>query len=188
MTTQYGAQLSYISAIDAEVPAAESEIDYRSDVVTEFKQKIREVFRELLARDQKARFVSPAVNMYEILGSQKIEEYRKFFNSVDQYQLCSAGWNSVHSVVPSEEQIRSAFLGAANLILAGAQAPNAMLLDNGTIGAYWRSGKKYASIDFELDGEHSWAGTDGESYWVGVWNPTNKFPEKLKTELRSISA
>lgn len=187
MTTQYGTQLSYISAIDAEVPAAESEIDYRSDIVTEFKQKIRQVFRVTLAEDQKSRFVSPSVNMYEILGAEKLDEYRKFFTSVDRYQICNTGWNSAHSVVPSEEQIQCAFLGAVNLILAGAQAPNAMLLDDGTIGAYWRSGEKYASIDFETDGEHSWAGTDGEKYWAGVWNPLNKLPEELKNELKSIS-
>lgn len=187
MTTQYSGQISYISAIDAEMPSAESQIDYRSDIVSEFSQKVRKMFRAFLAQDQKLRFVSPAVNMYEILGTEKLEEYRKFFKSVDRYQICASGWNSAHSVTPSDEQIRTAVFGATKLILIGAQAPNAMLLDDGTIGAYWRSGKKYASIDFEVDGEHSWAGTDGENYWSGVWNPADKFPDELKSELKAIS-
>lgn len=188
MNTQYSMQISYISAIDMEAPSAESDIDYSLDIVTEFKNKLDGLCRAQLSKDQKSRFVSPAVNMHQILGYQDIEEYQKFFKTIDRYKICSSGWNNAHSVAPSEQHIQSALLGAAHLILAGTQAPNAMLLDDGTIGAYWRKGKKYASIDFEVDGEHSWAGTDGERYWAGVWNPKENIPRDLMLELKSVYA
>lgn len=186
MTTQYG-QISYIAAADADVPAAESSVDYRLDFVTEFSQQIRERFRDFLAQDQASKFVSPVVNVHVILETQRLDEYRKFFRALDRYQVCIGGWNNEHSVTPSANQLESAAIGAANLMLAGAQAPNAMLLNDGTIGAYWRSGRNYASIDFEADGEHPWAGTDGQNYWSGVWKPSNELPEALKNELKSIS-
>ena len=186
MTTNY-MQISYIAAADADIPAAESKINYLSDLVTEFSQQIHAVIRNVLIHDQASRFVSPSVNVHTILETQKLDEYRDFFRAIERYSACKAGWNNEHSVTPSASQFESAAIGVANLILGGAPAPNAMLLDDGTIGAYWRRGHNYASIDFETDGEHPWAGTDGQSYWSGVWKPSSELPKDLKSELKLIT-
>lgn len=187
MTTQFR-QVSYITAADVDAPAAESSIDYRQDVVTTVKQKIREAFRGFLAKDQGSRFVSPLFNVHSILDEQKLEGYRKFFETVDRYRACGAGWSRPNSVAPSPSQVESAAIAAANLILAGFEPPSPMMLDDGTIGAFWRDGECYLSIDFEPDGEHPWAGTNGDAYWVGVWNAANELPPNpLRKELKLIA-
>jgi hypothetical protein len=64
-----------------------------------------------------------------------------------------------------------------------------MLLEDGTIGGYWRRGRCYVSIDFEVDGEHTWAGTDGVRFHSGTWQlPGNSMPQALASELRAITA
>jgi hypothetical protein len=186
MNTNYS-QISYIATIDTNVPTAESRVDYRSDLVTEVSRKMRDAIRKFLAQDQASRFVSPSVNVHKILDAQNQEEYRNFFRAIDRYQACVAGWNSEHSVAPSASQIESAAMGVVSLMVGGAPAPNAMLLDDGTIGAYWRSGQSYASIDFEPDGEHLWAGTDGQRYWSGIWKSSSELPEVMKSELNLIT-
>lgn len=180
-------QISYIASADAEGPAAESTIDYRQDVVASVFQQIRQAFREQLTRDQSFRFVSPAVNVHILLDARKADGYRKFFQAVDRYQACAVGWSTEHSATPSSKQIESAAVGVANLILAGAEPPSAMLLDDGTIGAFWRRGQNYLSIDFDADEEHPWAGTDGERYWAGVWKPSGELPDAFGNELKSIT-
>ncbi len=186
MTTQFR-QISYIMSAEAEAPAAESSVDYRVDVVATVFHQIRDQWRSSLAHDADSRFVAPYYNVHAILDERRMEGYRNFFKAMDRYQVCTAGWNSEHSVAPSADQIENAAIGVANLILAGAQPPSPMLLDDGTIGAFWRSGQKYMSIDFETDGQHPWAGTDGEQYWAGVWEPSSELPPALDCELKSIA-
>lgn len=73
------------------------------------------------------------------------------------------------STPPTEAQMSSAYLALANLMLALVPAPSPMLLEDGTIGGYWRRGRSYASIDFEVDGEYTWVETDGENLRSGTW-------------------
>ncbi|RYF48716.1 MAG: hypothetical protein EOO38_09505 [Cytophagaceae bacterium] len=186
MTTQYS-YVSYIAAADADQPAAASWVDYRSDLVATVSNQIREVIGDFLSRNNASKALSPVINVHAILDGQKLEEYRKFFRALDKYNACTLGWNAQHSAAPSAEQLEIATKAVASLIVAGAPAPNAMLLDDGTIGAYWRNGETYASIDFDTDGEHPWAGTDGERYWSGVWQPSSTLPEQLSAELKSIA-
>ncbi|MBC3916931.1 hypothetical protein H8L32_05535 [Undibacterium sp. CY18W] len=182
MNTNQFRQISYITSLDVEVPAAESKIDYRSDLVFFFRKQIRDKFRHFVETNSKHQYVStpPSVNNLDI---QVLEKYRKFFTTIEKYRACASGWRSANSVGPSDSQVDSAVLAIANLILIGIDAPNAMLLDDGTIGAYWRTGQKYVSIDFDADGEYPWAGTDGEKYWSGIWKSAGTFPQSLHAEL-----
>lgn len=186
MTSQYS-YVSYIAAADADQPAAASWVDYRSDLVAAVSNQIREVIVDFLSRNNASKSLSPLINVHSILDGQKLEEYRKFFRALDRYHACGRGWHGEYSTAPSAEQLESATKAVASLIVAGAPAPSAMLLDDGTIGAYWRNGETYASIDFDTDGEHPWAGTDGERYWSGVWEPLSTLPERLSAELKSIA-
>ncbi|WP_301233812.1 hypothetical protein [Pandoraea cepalis] len=186
MKTQFN-QISYIASSDTDSPAAEWIVDYRADVVTTVFQKIRQTFRDVLTKDESARFLSPLMNVHSLVDECKADGYRKFFQAVDRYQVCTAGWSSEHSVAPSSRQLESAAVAVANLILAGAEPPSAMLLDDGTIGAFWRKGQNYLSIDFDSDGDLPWAGTDGERYWAGVWKPSGELPDAFRNELKSIT-
>ena len=103
------------------------------------------------------------------------------------YRAHVSNWNGEATDVPSEEQKNAAFLGLANLVLALIPAPSPMLLEDGTIGAFWRRGQCYASIDFEVDGEHSWAGTDGTKFLSGTWKVPGQLPPELISELLSIN-
>lgn len=122
------------------------------------------------------------------IPQEYFDSYEPVFRTVSLYRARASYWNvEATSDVPSEEQKNAALLGLANLILARMPAPSPMLLDDGTIGAYWRRGQCYASIDFEVDGEHSWAGTDGTKYLSGTWKvPGEQLPPELISELLSI--
>ena len=60
-------------------------------------------------------------------------------------------------------------------------APKVMLLDEGTLGAFWRSGNNYASIDFDVDGIYPWAAAKDTDVVSGNWHD-----ETLPQALRDI--
>jgi hypothetical protein len=128
--------------------------------------------------------VAPSIH----IPQEYFDSYESVFRTVMLYRAHVSHWNGEATDVPSEEQKNAALLGLANLILALIPVPSPMLLEDGTIGAYWRRGQHYASIDFEVDGEHSWAGTDGTKYLSGTWKvPGEQLPPALVSELMSIT-
>ena len=182
MTTSF--QVSYIRGTE-NGPVAKSKIDYRWDQVSKISAQIEEYLKDASLAGT-VDISSPTVNIYVIHSSLKA--YRPFFSAVEKYEACVAGWRNEHSIAPSSQQIGSAILGVANLMLTGAPAPSPMLLDDGTVGAFWRSGQHYVSIDFEVDGIHTWVGTNGEEFKSGTWEPSGALPAELTSELKSIEA
>lgn len=175
--------------VSATQPAATSEIDY---LVSPMEQIRTQVNAWLGGFGSKTRIENEDATLLIAPPSQIPQEYfdsyEPVFRTVMLYRARVAHWNGEASDVPSEEQKNAALLGLANLILALMPAPSPMLLEDGTIGAYWRRGKHYASIDFEVDGEHSWAGTDGIKYFSGSWKvPGEHLPSALVSELLSIT-
>ena len=171
-------------------PAARSQVDYLASPM----EQIRTQVNAWLSGFGSQTRVEPEDATFLVAPPSRIpqeyfDSYEPFFRTVMLYRARVGHWNGEATDVPSEEQKNAALLGLANLILAHMPAPSPMLLQDGTIGAYWRRGKHYASIDFEVDGEHSWAGTDGTRYLSGTWRvPGEQLPPALVSELLSISS
>ena len=114
------------------------------------------------------------------------ESYKPFFTAVHHYQSSVGGvYDGVDDLKsPSDLQITAALLGMANLMAALVPAPSPMFLEDGTIGGYWRRNQYYVSIEFEVDGEHTWVGTNGEEFQSGMWKiPENQMPISLSQKL-----
>lgn len=118
------------------------------------------------------------------------DSYEPFFRVAHLYQASvSALDDGDYSSPPNDLQITAALLGLANLMAALVPAPSPMFLEDGTIGGYWRRKQYYVSIDFEVDGEHTWVGTDGKDFHSGTWKlPGDSMPPALANELRAIVA
>ena len=169
-------------------PAAKSNVDYLVSPMEQIRTQINDWLSSfgsetrLETDDATLLFAPPAQFPQEYFDS-----YEPVFRTVALYRTRTDHWKGEMADVPSEEQKNAALLGLANLILARIPAPSPMLLEDGTIGAYWRCGQHYASIDFEVDGEHSWAGTDGKKYFSGTWKvPGEQLPLALISELMLI--
>ena len=105
--------------------------------------------------------------------------YNAYLRAVDGYRGVHDEWCNTESSLPGRQHISNAVAGILNLLSIGAPPPMPMILQEGTIGAYWRFGEKYVSIDFEADGEFIWAGTDGHNFFSGTWNSRESFPSQL---------
>lgn len=118
------------------------------------------------------------------------DSYEPFFRAIHLYQASVTALDDGDYSPPlSDLQITAALLGLANLMAALVPAPSPMFLEDGTIGGYWRRKQYYVSIDFEVDGEHNWVGTDGEVFHSGTWKlPGNPMPPALTNELHAIVA
>lgn len=108
-----------------------------------------------------------------------LSRYNSYLRTVDRYRGVHDEWCNTESSLPSREHISNAVAGILNLLSIGAPPPMPMILQEGTIGAYWRFGEKYVSIDFEADGEFIWAGTDGRDFFSGTWDSHGSFPSQL---------
>ena len=185
-STVYGVNEYFVSTAQS---TAKSEINY---LITEVEQIRTQINAWLGGFGSQTRIeindatllVAPAVH----IPQEYFDSYEPVFRTVTRYRSHVSNWKGEATNVPSEEQKNAALLGLANLIFAHMPAPSPMLLEDGTIGAYWRRGKCYASIDFEVDGEHSWAGTDGTKYLSGTWKvPGEPLPHALVDELLSVT-
>lgn len=175
--------------VSASRPAAKSEVNY---LVSPMEQISGQVNAWLGSFGSQTRVETEDATLLVAPPAQipqdYFDSYEPVFRTVMLYRARVGHWNGEATDVPSEEQKNAALLGLVNLILALMPAPSPMLMEDGTIGVYWRRGQHYASIDFEVDGEHSWAGTDGTKYLSGTWKvPGEQLPPALVSELLSIA-
>ena len=175
--------------VSATQPAATSDVDYLVSPV----EQIRTQFNNWLAgfgsqtrvqTEDATWLVAPRFQISQAF----FDRYEPVFTTVMLYRAHLGNWQEGEPDIPSEAQKNAALLGLANLVFACVPAPSPMLLEDGTIGAYWRRGQCYASIDFEVDGEHSWAGTDGKQFRSGTWKIPGQLPPELVNELLSIGS
>lgn len=157
--------------------AAISEIDYLASPLEQIRTQVNRWLgnsgsQTRLETEDATLVVAPCAQVPQAY----FDSYEPVFSTVMHYRARVGDVTEV----PSEEQTNAALLGLANLISAFMPAPSPMLLEDGTIGAYWRRGQHYASIDFEVDGEHTWAGTDGTKYLSGTWKvPGEQLPPAI---------
>lgn len=169
-------------------PAAKSDVDYLVSPVDQIRTQINDWLGRFgsqtrVETEDATLQIAPRTQ----IPQEYFDSYESIFKTVALYRAGVGHWNGEATAGPSEEQKSAALLGLANLILALIPAPSPMCLEDGTIGAYWRRGQYYASIDFEVDGEHSWADTDGIEFHSGIWKvPGNQLPPALINKLLSI--
>lgn len=185
---QPGATQSTVYFVSATQPAAKSEIDYLGSPMEQIRAQVNHWLSKFGSQTRiQAEDATLLVAPPKQITQEYFDSYEPVFRTVMLYRAHVSNWNGEATDVPSEEQKNAAFLGLANLVLALIPAPSPMLLEDGTIGAFWRRGQCYASIDFEVDGEHSWAGTDGTKFLSGTWKVPGQLPPELISELLSIN-
>lgn len=169
-------------------PNAKSDVDYLQSPVEQIRNQLNAWLSffgsQTRVETEDATLLVPPPKQ---IPQEHFDSYEPVFKTVMLYGARVSNWNSEASDSPSEVQKNAALLGLANLVLALVPAPSPMLLEDGTIGAFWRRGQCYASIDFEVDGEHSWAGTDGTKFHSGTWKVPGQLPPELISELLSIN-
>jgi hypothetical protein len=176
--------------VSASQPTAKSNIDYLQSPIQQIQSRLNEWLASLgshtqLQCEDSALVVSPSSK----ISPEFFEGYEPFFRTIFLYQARLGAPDMDDLTPPSETQMNVAFLGLANLMAAFVPAPTPMLLEDGTIGGFWRRGRYYASIDFEIDGEHTWVETDGEEYKSGTWKlPGQPMPLALRQELLALAS
>ncbi|MBK9441332.1 MAG: hypothetical protein IPN53_08450 [Comamonadaceae bacterium] len=176
--------------VSASKPTAKSNIDYLQSPIQQIQSRLNEWLASLgsdtrLQCEDSALVMAPASK----ISPEFFEGYEPFFKTIFLYQARLGAPDMEDLTPPSEAQMNVAFLGLANLMAAFVPAPAPMLLEDGTIGGYWRHGRCYASIDFEVDGEHTWVETDGEEFKSGTWKlPGQPVPPALVQELFALAS
>ncbi|MFP6559996.1 hypothetical protein WJ542_17090 [Paraburkholderia sp. B3] len=171
-------------------PTAESYVNYFQSPLQEIQIRLNQWLADLGSQTQlqcedSALYVAPVAR----ISPEFFDGYKPFFRAIVLYRAHLANSDDEDTTPPSEAQMSAAYLGLANLMLALVPAPSPMLLENGTIGGYWRRGRSYASIDFEVDGEHTWVETDGEELRSGTWkSPEGPMPLALFNELIALAS
>ena len=176
--------------VAASQPAAKSNVDYLQSPIQQIRSRLNEWLADLGSRtemqcEDSALVVAPASK----ISPEFFDDYEPFFKTIFLYQARLGAPDTDGSAPPSEAQMNAAFLALANLMAAFVPAPAPMLLEDGTIGGYWRRGRCYASIDFEVDGEHTWVETDGREFKSGTWKlPGQPVPSALVQELLALAS
>lgn len=179
----------YFSRADAH--SEKSKVDYlRPSMLQNIASQIsrwRKDEEAAVVAQYEAQFTAPI--SHPDISDEYFGSFEPFFQTINLYKACLDGWNRDGSLTPTSEQLNAALLGVANLMVLTVPAPAPMLLDDGTIGGYWRLGQRYASIDFETDGNHTWAGTDGQHFKSGTWSvSSSSIPESLLSTLKEIDS
>ncbi|TBO31319.1 hypothetical protein EYS42_08720 [Aquabacterium lacunae] len=126
-----------------------------------------------------AQFVSLGI-LEPLSVNSKATDFNAQFSAIERFKSSPANWSMAEAEAPSEEQANIAQRALIAMIMAGIPAPKLMLLDGGTIGAYWRRNKLYASIDFDQDGDFPWTVANEDSLRSGVWVQSHPFPQELR--------
>ncbi|MDQ1920418.1 hypothetical protein [Massilia pseudoviolaceinigra] len=90
-------------------------------------------------------------------------------NAIEHLRAMPANWSATPVAAPDAAQIEAAQRGLIMLMLAGVPAPALMLLNDGTVAAFWRRADAYASIDFDADGEFAWSAASTLEITSGTW-------------------
>ena len=82
--------------------------------------------------------------------------------------------------MPNEKQAIAAKAGLLKLATNNLPEPKIMLLDGGTLGAFWYTrDNRYVSMDFEVDGTIVWGVDDENGIEVGEFSVSGDIPDKI---------
>jgi hypothetical protein len=160
--------------------------DYRGGIVHDLKNTVRKYAQHA---STKARLNSTLAQLVSLgIGeplsvNSKTTDFDTQLAVIEHFKSSPSNWSASEVEAPSEEQVRVAQKAFITMMLNSIPAPKAMLLDGGTIGAYWRRSSLYASIDFDQDGEYPWTVANGHSLRSGIWRLSQPFPQELRTAI-----
>jgi hypothetical protein len=147
-------------------------VDYLDGFASTIFQKIK----TLAARVNNSANSFSEINNFHVYPYGKLSEplgaedaYDAPFYAIYRLRIAPANWSTNPAEAPNDLQVNVAQNVLAMLALAGLPAPKIMLLDDGTLGAFWRRGDQYASIDFDVDGEYPWSAAKGLEVTSGIW-------------------
>jgi hypothetical protein len=98
------------------------------------------------------------------------------------YDLCQrpSSYSERTPDLPNEKQAMAAKFGLMKLATNNLPEPKIMLLDEGTLGAFWyASSNRYVSIDFEVDGTLVWGVDDENGIEVGEFSVAGDIPDRI---------
>ncbi|MCE5360668.1 MAG: hypothetical protein JJ714_06735 [Acidithiobacillus sp.] len=109
--------------------------------------------------------------------------YHSSYDAIDRLAAASTNWSVRPAQAPNIDQIYAARLGLLRLWISNAPEPKIMLLDEGTLGAFWWDGEIYASMDFNTDGEYPWSVANGLNVISGIWAEGEPMPNELRNAI-----
>lgn len=103
------------------------------------------------------------------LSAPCLDAYAVQLNAIEHLRSRPANWSENPVSAPDAARTDAAQRGLIMLLLAGIPAPTVMLLNDGTVAAFWRRDHTYASMDFDADGEFPWSAANGLAVTSGTW-------------------
>lgn len=160
--------------------------DYRVGVVHGLINSVRRFAQQTSAKgglnSTLAQFVSLGISE-PLSVSSTTTDFHAQFAAIERFKSAPSNWSMTEAEAPSEDQSRAAQRALITMMVASVPAPKTMLLDGGTIGAYWQHAGLYASIDFDQDGEFPWTIACGNSLRSGIWVQSQPFPQELRAAI-----
>lgn len=98
-----------------------------------------------------------------------VDAYAAQLNAIEHMRAKPANWSAAPVAAPDAARTDAAQRGLIMLLLAGVPAPTLMLLNDGTVAAFWRRADAYASMDFDADGEFAWSAANAAGIASGTW-------------------
>lgn len=105
----------------------------------------------------------------QAFGAAHIDAYAAQFSAIERLRAKPANWSAAPVTAPDSARTDAAQRGLIMLLLAGVPAPTLMLLNDGTVAAFWRRAEAYASMDFDADGEFAWSAANRGNVTSGTW-------------------
>lgn len=103
------------------------------------------------------------------LSAPCLNAYAAQLNAIEQLRARPANWSANPVSAPDAARTDAAQRGLIMLLLARVPAPTVMLLNDGTVAAFWRRDGRYASMDFDADGEFPWSAATSLAVTSGTW-------------------
>ncbi len=146
------------------VSGAESTVDYRGGIVRELAQRVQS-----MGASARAVFSNMFGQLDPLSSSPHMDAYMTQLSTIERFRAAPTNWSTSPVAAPNLEQTVAAQRGLLLLLLEDVPAPKVMLMNDGTLAAFWRRGDMYASIDFDADGEFPWSAAWALDVTSGTW-------------------
>ncbi|MBJ7313343.1 hypothetical protein ACFOLJ_09815 [Rugamonas sp. CCM 8940] len=147
------------------VSGVASTVDYRGGLVRELAQRVQGV-----SKHHRNVFSKMSWQLDQLGSSALMDAYAAQLDEIERLRAVPANWSTLPVAAPNAEQLASAQRGLLMLLLEGVPAPKVMLMNDGTLAAFWRHSDMYASIDFDTDGEFPWSAARELDVTSGSWS------------------
>jgi hypothetical protein len=117
-------------------------------------------------------------------SESNVADYLAASLSISQLSKKPSNWSHGEIAAPNQKQVSIAYKALLEMLFKDVVFPKIMLLNDGTLGAYWSRSDFYASVDFEEDGEFPWAVARRGALNYGVWKLADGFPKELEAAIR----